>query len=54
MKLNNKGWGYGMMIFLMAILCVFLLIIVYYIYKYYDSMDVKLIGNFIHKGIKLL
>ena len=38
MKLNNKGWGYRMMSFLMFILVSFLLIAVFYIYKFYDSM----------------
>lgn len=38
MKLNNHGWGYRMMAFLMSILAAFLLIAIYYIYKYYNNM----------------
>lgn len=54
MKLNNNGWGYGMMVFLMTILCAFLLVGVYFIYKYYNSIDAKLIENFINIGTKLI
>ncbi len=52
MKLNKNGWGYRMMGFLMAILVLFLLIAIYYIYNYYDrmkqnfnSVDTVLIGE---------
>lgn len=38
MKLNKNGWGYRMMSFLMAILVLFLLIAIYYIYNYYDKI----------------
>ena len=40
MKTNN-GWGYGMMIILMAILCLFLLIAIYFIYRFYDTIETK-------------
>jgi hypothetical protein len=38
MKLNNKGWGYRMMFFLMSLLIICLFVATYYIYKYYDSI----------------
>lgn len=37
MKLNNRGWGFGMMFLLMTILIIFLAIAIYYIYQYYES-----------------
>ncbi len=36
MKLNNRGWGYGEMAILMSILIIFLIIAIYYIYKFYE------------------
>ncbi len=39
MKLNNKGWGYRMMVFLMTILCSFLLVAIYFVYKYYETIS---------------
>ena len=39
MKLNNNGWGYLMMIFLMVILCLFLLVAAYFIYRFYNNFD---------------
>lgn len=46
MKLNNNGWGYRMMTFLMSILVIALLIASYYIYRFYDQMkdDVRRVG----------
>jgi len=38
MNLNNRGWGYRMMTFLMFILVAFLLVAIYYIYHFYDNM----------------
>ncbi len=38
MKLNKNGWGYRMMAFLMAILVLFLLVAIYYIYHFYDRI----------------
>ena len=32
MKLNNRGWGYRMMAFLLSILAIFFLIAIYYQY----------------------
>ena len=43
MKLNKNGWGYRMMSFLMAVLVIFLLIAIYYIYNFYDR--IKNAGN---------
>ena len=37
MKLNNQGWGYRMMIFLISILSLFLLIAIYFIYRFYNN-----------------
>lgn len=37
-KLNNNGWGYRMMAFLMSILVIFLLIAIYYIYNFYGKI----------------
>lgn len=54
MKLNNKGWGYRMMIFLMTILCVFLLIAIYFIYRYYDTFEIQLINNLFLNGGQIL
>ncbi len=39
MKLNNKGWGFRMMLFLMSVLCIFLAIAIYYIYIYYTAIE---------------
>lgn len=44
MKLNNHGWGYGMMFLLMSILVLFLLIAIYFIYKYYDAFDIEIVN----------
>lgn len=41
MKLNNKGWGFGTMIFLITILCLFLIIAIYYIFRLYNNIEVK-------------
>ena len=38
MKLNQRGWGYRMMAFLMSILVIALLVASYYIYRFYDRM----------------
>lgn len=38
MKLNNRGWGYKMMAFLMSILAAFFLVALYYIYRFYNRM----------------
>jgi len=54
MKLNNNGWGYRMMIFLMIILSTFLLIAIYYIYQYYDIIEMQLINNLILNGEQLI
>ena len=37
-KLNNNGWGYRMMAFLMSILVIFLLVAIYYIYTFYGKI----------------
>ena len=39
MKLNKKGWGFKMMLFLMGLLIFALLIAVYFIYKFYNEMN---------------
>ncbi len=39
MKINNRGWGYTMMIFLMSILCLFLAIAIYFIYRFYSNFE---------------
>ncbi|NLL02184.1 MAG: hypothetical protein GX265_04105 [Mollicutes bacterium] len=41
MKLNNKGWGFGTMIFFITILCLFLIIAIYYIFRLYNNIEVK-------------
>lgn len=38
MKLNNRGWGFRAMFFLMSILFCFFLIAIYMIYNYYDKI----------------
>ncbi|MDD2504759.1 MAG: hypothetical protein PHF21_00625 [Bacilli bacterium] len=45
MKLNNNGWGYGMMIILMSILFVFLLIAIYFIYRFYSNFEQNYLPN---------
>ena len=42
MKLNNRGWGYRMMILLMSILIIFLGVAIYYIHNYYSQIS----GNY--------
>lgn len=39
MKLNKKGWGFKMMLFLMGLLIFALLIAVYFIYEFYNEMN---------------
>lgn len=39
MKLNKKGWGFKMMLFLMGLLIFALLIAIYFIYKFYSEID---------------
>ncbi len=39
-KLNNKGWGMSEMMFFWALLAFFLLIAIFYIYKWYDAFDI--------------
>ena len=39
MKINNRGWGYRMMAFLLFILACFFFFFFYYIYNYY--VDIK-------------
>lgn len=39
MKLNRKGWGFKMMLFLMGLLIFALLIAIYFIYKFYIEID---------------
>ena len=39
MKLNNQGWGYRMMIFLISILSLFLLLAIYFIYRLYNNFE---------------
>ena len=39
MKLNKKGWGFKMMLFLMGLLIFVLLIAIYFIYKFYSEID---------------
>ena len=41
MKLNNKGWGFRAMFFLMGILFCFFLVAIYLIYQFYDSYENK-------------
>ena len=41
MKLNNKGWGFREMFFLMGILFCFLLVAIYLIYQFYDGFENK-------------
>lgn len=41
MKLNNQGWGYRMMIFLMSILSLFLLLAVYFLYRFYNNFNTQ-------------
>ncbi len=41
MKLNKRGWGYGTMILLMTILCLFLIVAIYYIYRLYNNVEIK-------------
>ncbi len=38
MKLNNRGWGFRAMFFLMSILFCFFLVAIYMIYNYYDKI----------------
>lgn len=38
MKINKKGWGFRMMLLLMGILIFALVIVIYYIYNYYDDI----------------
>ena len=37
-KIDNRGWGYRMMILLMSILVIFLFIAVFYIYTFYGKI----------------
>ena len=41
MKLNNKGWGFRAMFFLMGILFCFFLVAIYLIYQFYDGFENK-------------
>ena len=51
MKLNKKGWGFKMMLFLMGLLIFALLIAIYFIYKFYieigslSGIIVKVVSN---------
>ena len=45
MKLNQKGWGFEMMAFLMSILICALYFAIYYIYKFYQNVPVNLVNN---------
>ncbi len=53
MRLNDKGWGYRMMIFLMTILCIFLLISIYYIFRFYNAFELNLIIHLLNNGVFL-
>jgi len=47
-KLNNKGFGFGMMLFLMCVMILFFGIAVYYIIKIYNnSKFLYLLGGYI-------
>ena len=39
MKLNNKGWGLTQMLIMTAVLFFLLLLVSYYIYIFYNSLD---------------
>ena len=39
-KLNNQGWGFGTMIFLMTILVIFFVIAIYFIWVFYNSFEI--------------
>lgn len=45
MKLNNKGWGYRMMALLMTILVIFLIVAIFFIYKFYTNVGKNIINN---------
>jgi hypothetical protein len=47
MKLNNRGWGYRMMCFLIFILVAFLLVAIYYIYVFYGSINTEYANNYV-------
>ena len=40
-KLNNRGWGLRMMIFLMGILVLFFGIAIFFIYKFYNDFRIE-------------
>jgi len=47
-KLNNKGFGFGMMLFLMCVMILFFGIAIYYIIKIYNnSKFLYLLGGYI-------
>ena len=46
MKLNNRGWGYKMMSFLILILFIFFCIAVYYIYIFYKNVGSNISTNY--------
>lgn len=41
MNLNNRGWGFKMMAFLMLILISFLTVAIIYIYKFYNGLSIN-------------
>lgn len=52
MKLNTKGWGFKMMLFLMGLLIFALLIAVYFIYKFYS--EINSLSGIIAKVVEIL
>lgn len=45
MNLNNRGWGFKMMAFLMLILISFLTVAIIYIYKFYNGLSINNTNN---------
>ena len=54
MKLDNKGWGYRMMALFIIVLIVFLIIAIYYIYRFYEEIGKrKMIDNSVVEVLKI-
>lgn len=49
MKLNNKGWGFRAMFFLMSILVAFFMVAIYMVYRYYDTIEqtARITGSYV-------
>ena len=53
MRLNNKGWGFTQMIIMSGILFFLLLVVSYYIYIFYNRIDVEKGSQYFNLETKL-